>query len=269
MDRLDSQVVVITGSSRGFGLAMAKEFQNAGAKVVLCSRSVQSVNEAVQSLPHPGSALALPCDVRNLDEVRNVANVTEAEYGRIDIWVNNAGVAHAYAKITDVKPERWRESFETNFFGTYHGCLTALEKMLPRKRGQIINILGMGADRAAPNQSGYGASKAAVRALTQTLAAEYRNSGLVIYAVQPGMIWTEMLTNAEGVSDPGLRARMEWAMRVFGNPPEAPARYVVALAGHPDGSGKVHRLLGARVIVPRMIGELLGRGKRNPRPWEK
>ncbi len=83
------------------------------------------------------------------------------------------------------------------------------------------------------------------------------------------MIWTEMLTNAQGVETPQLRERMEWAMRVFGNPPEVPARFVRNLAEHPNGSGKMYRVLTPRVFMPRMLKEMLGAGKRNPRPWEK
>ncbi len=84
----------------------------------------------------------------------------------------------------------------------------------------------------------------------------------------PGMIWTEMLTGAEGVDEPRLRTRFEWAMRVFGNPPEVPARFVVQIAERGSENGKMYRLMTPRVFVPRMIGEMLGAGKRNPRPWE-
>jgi hypothetical protein len=81
------------------------------------------------------------------------------------------------------------------------------------------------------------------------------------------MIWTEMLTRAEGVEGQ-MRSRMEWAMRVFGNPPEVPARFVVEIARRGDANGKTFRLLSPRVYVPRMIREMFGASKSNPRPWE-
>jgi NAD(P)-dependent dehydrogenase (short-subunit alcohol dehydrogenase family) len=269
MTELDGQVVVITGSSRGFGKAMAIEFQRASARVVLSSRDADAVQRAVETLPNPANALGMACDVRDLNQVCALADAAVSQFGQIDIWINNAGISPGWGKLTDVDPARWRASFETNFLGTYHGCRVALEKMLPRQRGQIVNVLGAGADKAAPNQSAYGTSKTAIARLTETLAKEYADSGVTIDAVMPGMIWTEMLTGAEGVDDPRLRARFEWAMRVFGNPAQVPARYVVQMAERGGANGKVFHVLSPRVFVPRMIGEMFGAGKRNPRPWEK
>ncbi len=268
MTQLDGQVVVVTGSSHGFGKAMAIEFQRAGARVVLSSRDADAVQRAVEALPDPANALGQVCDVRDLNQVRALADATVSRFGQIDIWINNAGISPGWGKLANIDPTRWRASFETNLFGTYHGCLVALEKMLPRKRGQVVNVLGAGADKAAPNQSAYGTSKTAVARLTETLAKEYADSGVIIDAVMPGMIWTEMLTGAEGVDDPRLRTRFEWAMRVFGNPAEVPARFVVQMAERGGTNGKVFHVLSPRMFVPRMIGEMFGAGKRNPRPWE-
>lgn len=268
MVEASTKVIVITGSSRGFGKAMAEEFQRAGARVVISSRNSQAVQAAVRSLPRPADALGVACDVRDLEQVRHLAEATIDRFGQIDSWVNNAGISPGWGKLTAIDPVRWRESFDTNFYGTYHGCRVALDKMLPRRQGQIVNILGAGADRPAPNQSAYGTSKTAVAQLTRTLAKEYADSGITINAVMPGMIWTEMLTHAEGIDQAGMRTRMEWAMRVFGNPPEVPARFVLRVLQREGETGKTYRLLTPRVFLPRMLGEMLGAGKRNPRPWE-
>ncbi|MDE3091147.1 MAG: SDR family oxidoreductase [Chloroflexota bacterium] len=269
MVQLANQVVVITGSSRWFGKAMAIEFQRAGACVVVSSRDADAVKATVSALPQPANALGAACDVRDLNQVGALADVAVARFGQIDIWINNAGISPGWGKTTDIDPARWRESFETNFLRAYHGCRVALEKMLPRKTGQIINVLGAGAEKRAPNQSAYGTSKTAIARLTETLAKEYADSGVSITSIMPGMIWTEMLTGAEGVDEPRMRARFEWAMRVFGNPPEVPARFVVALAQRGGESGRMYKVLSPRMFVPRMIGEVLGAGRRNPRPWEK
>ncbi len=263
-----NKVIVITGSSRGFGKAMAVEFQRAGACVVISSRNAQAVEATVASLPRPTSALGVPCDVRDLEQVRRLAEATVDKFGQLDVWINNAGISPGWGKLNAIDPVRWRESFDTNFYGTYHGCRVALDKMLPRRQGQIVNLLGAGADRPAPHQSAYGTAKAAVAQLTRTLAREYADSGITINAVMPGMIWTEMLTRAEGVDKARMRTRMEWAMRVFGNPPEVPARFVLGILQREGETGKTYRLLTPRVFVPRMLGEMLGAGKRNPRPWE-
>jgi glucose 1-dehydrogenase len=264
---LTDQVVVITGSSRGFGYATAKEFLLAGARVVISSRDAESVKSAVSGLSKPDAALGLPCDVRELEQVRKLADAAVRRFGRIDIWINNAGLSHPYVKMLQIDPAQWRASFETNFLGAYNGCLVAMQQMLPQRSGQIINVLGAGADRPSPNQSAYGSSKAALWQLTRTLAEEYADTGVSINAVMPGMIWTEMLTRAEGVDDPHLKTRMEWAMRVFGNPPEVAARFVVQVASRDGNNGRMFRLLTPRMFLPRMIAEFFGAGRRNPRPW--
>ena len=268
MPSLNNSVVVITGSSRGFGYAMAVEFMNAGARVVLSSRDAESVKRAVDSLANPANALGIACDVRDLTQVRALADASIGQFGQIDVWINNAGISPGWGRMVDIDPEKWRDSFETNLFGAYHGCLAALEKMLPRKSGHIINVLGAGANKPAPNQSAYGTSKAAIARLTETLALEYSGDGIIINAVMPGMIWTDMLMGAEGVDEPRMRARFEWAMRVFGNPPRVPARFVLQMAQRASDSGKTFSVLSPAMFIPRMIGEMFGAGKKNPRPWE-
>ncbi len=268
MSSLANQVVVITGSSRGFGRAMAAEFQRARARVVISSRDAEAIQRAVAALTNPAAAFGKACDVRELDQVCALAEESMNRFGQIDIWVNNAGSSAGWGKMLDIDPGRWRDSFDTNVIGTYNGCRAALEKMLPVRHGRIINILGMGWDQPAPNQSPYGTSKAAIAMLTRTLALEYAESGVIFNTVQPGMMWTELLTRAEGVSNPTLRTRMEWAMRVFGNPPQVPARRVVYMAEHGMENGKTLRVVTPRMFVPRMVKEMLGGSKRNPRPWE-
>lgn len=261
-----NQVIVITGSSRGLGKALAIELQNQGARVVLSSRDVESVKRTVNEVPRPNDALGLACDVRDLTQVRALADAALEKFGALDVWINNAGLSHPYAKLREVDDAAWRTSFETNFFGVYHGCRVALDTM--KSRGQIINILGAGAFQAAPNQSAYGTSKTAIARLTETLAQEYADSGVAICAVQPGMIWTEMLTNAEGVDDPKLRTRFEWAMRVFGNPPHVPAQFIAHVIAQGGVNGKMYKVVTPAMFVPRMIGEMMGASKNNPRPWE-
>jgi NAD(P)-dependent dehydrogenase (short-subunit alcohol dehydrogenase family) len=268
MNSLDKQVVVITGSSRGFGLAMAREFQNAGARVALSSRNSEAVQKAIATLPNPANAIGMACDVRELAQVCALADATITRFGKIDVWINNAGISPGWGKTADIDAAQWRESFETNFIGAVNGCRVALEKMLPHRCGQIVNVLGAGADRPAPNQSAYGTSKAALKMFTQTLAQEYADSGIAIFALMPGMMWTDLLLEAKGVDEPQQRARFEWAMRVFGNPPHVPAQFIRDIIERGGTSGHVYRVLSPKMFVPRMIGEMLGAGKKNPHPWD-
>lgn len=266
---LKDTVVVITGSSRGLGYAMAREFLNAGARVVISSRDGETVDRAVAALLNPGNVFGMVCDARDLGQMRALADATVAQFGQIDVWVNNAGLSPGWGPLMKIDPEKWRASFETNFFGAANGCRVALEKMLPRQSGHIVNVLGAGVNKPAPNQSAYGTAKAAIARLTETLAIENADTGIIINAVMPGMIWTDMLLGAKGVDEPSRRARFEWAMRVFGNPPAVPAKFVLRMAQRGGGNGKTFSVLSPRTVVPRMLGEMLGAGKRNPQPWNQ
>src|SRR5512142_320974 len=131
MSDFADQVVVITGSSRGYGKAMAVEFQQAGARLVLSSRHADAVQAAVASLPRPADAFGIECDVRDLAQVRALADAAVQKFGPVDIWINNAGQSPGWGKLHTIDPERWREAFDTNIIGAYNGCRAALEKMLP------------------------------------------------------------------------------------------------------------------------------------------
>ena len=100
MIQLERQVVVITGSSRGFGKAMAIEFQHAGARVVLSSRDADAVQRAVDALPQPANALGMACDVRDLDQVCALADAAIGKFGLIDGWIINAGISAGWGKLT-------------------------------------------------------------------------------------------------------------------------------------------------------------------------
>ena len=106
MAKLQNEVVVITGSSRGFGKAMAIEFQRAGARVVVSSRDADAVQRAVSALHDPANALGTVCDVRDLEQVRALADAAVNQFGEIDVWINNAGISPGWGKLTQIDPAR-------------------------------------------------------------------------------------------------------------------------------------------------------------------
>ena len=132
---LDQQVIVITGASSGIGLATAETAARKGAKVVLAARSGETLEEvAARITAEGGQALSVPCDVSDRAQVNRLAQEAIAHFGRIDTWVNDAGIA-IYGRLDEVSEEDSRKLFETNFWGVVHGSLAALPHLKRRWRG--------------------------------------------------------------------------------------------------------------------------------------
>jgi len=232
MGLLANKVAVITGSSRGFGLAMAQAFASEGASVVLASRSDSAIQKAVESIrPMGAQATGTACDTSDMKQVEALGDHAVKTFGRFDIWVNNAGVSPACGPTVHVQPDEFVKTTQTNVLGTYYGSVVAMRHFLPRHAGKLINIAGAGARGPVPMQSAYAASKAWIRNFTLALAREYQDSGVCVHVLNPGMMTTDMLTQVEVVA--GFEHKLDalpMVLRVLGKPPEAPARKAVWLA---------------------------------------
>jgi NADP-dependent 3-hydroxy acid dehydrogenase YdfG len=166
------QVVVVTGASAGVGRAIARAFGAEGARVALLARSREPLEAAADEIRRAGGdALVLPLDVADADAVEAAAAETERRFGRIDTWVNDAMVS-VFAPALDVRPEEYRRVMEVNYLGYVHGTLAALRRMVPRDEGVVVQIGSALAYRSIPLQSAYCASKAAIRAFTDSLRSE-------------------------------------------------------------------------------------------------
>ena len=263
MGVLQDQVIVVTGSSRGLGFAIAQAAAAAGAKVVISSRTADAVAAALAALRAAGGeASGFVCDVGDLAQVEALAEFAVRVYGRFDVWINNAGYAPPFGPAMHIAPPAFMRAVQTNIIGTYHGSLVALRAFLPERRGKLINILGRGADgRPVPLQNGYAASKAWVRSFTLGLAQEYKDSGVGIYALNPGMMTTDFLTDLQAVSGyEGRLKAMPTIIRMWATPPENPARKVIWLASNAT-DGKTGLALSAMGPV-QMLGGALREGLR-------
>ncbi len=268
MAELDGKVAVITGGTRGLGLAIARAYAAEGARVVVASRSVEAVDSAVNGLRADGAqAAGQVCDVADLAHVEALADFALKAYGRIDVWVNNAGVSAPYGPTIHVPPDDFVRTVQTDVFGTYYGSLIALRYFLPRRAGKLINVLGRGDREPVPFQNAYAASKAWIRNFTLALAKEYKKSGVGIFAFNPGMMRTDLLTRVDAVAgyESKLRA-LPTVMRMWAKPPEGPAERAVWLASPAtDGrTGLEVRLLGPRGLVRGMVNEGLRVLRREP-----
>lgn len=239
MGVLEGKVAVITGSSRGLGSAIAETYARAGASVVLSARSETQLRANVEALTAKGyRAAGFPCDMSDLAAVQALAAQTVETFGKIDIWVNNAGMAGVFGPTAAVPVDHYERVVRTNIFGTYYGSITALEYMLPQRSGKLINLLGRGDDKPVPLQNAYAPSKAWVRSFTLALAKEYKDSGIGIFAFNPGLVDTDMLRKLE--SAPGYEAKLKplsTVIQLWANEPDVPAEKALWLAS-PATNGK-------------------------------
>jgi NAD(P)-dependent dehydrogenase (short-subunit alcohol dehydrogenase family) len=230
--KLNDKVVVITGGSRGLGLAIAQACVTEGAAVVIASRSAKSVDEAVSALKQQGArASGMAVDVGCLDEVQNLAGHALAVFGRMDVWVNNAGTAGPYGPTLDFSEEAFHQVVSTNILGAYHGSRVAMKHFVAQRAGKLINVLGHGYRGPQPNQNAYGSSKIWLRSFTMALAKETQDSGVGVFAFNPGMVLTDLLTDVEVFQgSEALLERFPMVVRALAKPPEVPARKVAWMA---------------------------------------
>jgi glucose 1-dehydrogenase len=233
MKKLEGKVAVITGASRGLGKAIAEAYSAAGAKVVLSARSRDEIEKNVAGLKAQGvDAAGFVCDVSDPGQVEGLALFAIQTYGHFDIWVNNAGVGGPYGPSLDIAPEDFLAVLRTNMFGAYYGSITAMRHFLPRKSGKLINILGAGDKGPVANQNPYASTKAWIRVFTLAMAKEYKDSGVGVYAFQPGLMDTDLLKEVTTFApfEQRLKNIMPFLIRAIGKPPEIPARKAVWLA---------------------------------------
>lgn len=195
---LSEQVIVITGASSGIGLATALEAAKEGAKVVLAARSQRTLAEVVSRIQEAGGqATSVVADVSRREDVERIAQVALATFGRVDSWVNNAGVS-AYGRLEEVKEHDARRIFDVNFWGVVHGSLVALP-LLRQGGGALINVGSEVSEAVAPLQGIYSASKHAVKGYTDALRIELLEAGekqISITLIQPTAVDTPFAQHA-------------------------------------------------------------------------
>jgi NAD(P)-dependent dehydrogenase (short-subunit alcohol dehydrogenase family) len=176
---LAEQVIVITGASSGIGLTTARQAARAGAKVLLVARSGDALAEIVADIHAAGGeADYAVADVGDAAQVRAAAEKAVARWGRIDSWINDAGMV-IYAKLVDTPEDEHRRLFETNYWGVVHGCLTAVEHLRERG-GAIVTVGSVASDMPTPILSAYSASKFASKGFVESLRIELAADGLPI-----------------------------------------------------------------------------------------
>ncbi len=265
---LQDKVAVITGGSRGLGYAIAEAYARAGAKIVIASRSHHSVDLAVDSLREAGyQATGIACDVSDIQQVEALAEFAVRTFGRIDIWVNNAGLSAPYGPTAHIPSGDFMSVINTNITGTYNGSVTAMRYFVAQKSGKLINLLGRGDNGSIALQNAYSSSKVWVRNFTKALAREYKNSGVGVFGFNPGLVRTEMLSNVHALN--GFEEKLNplrYVTLLWGNEADVPAQKALWLASSAtDGkSGMQVTVLTAWFKLSRLIALPFGRLKKQP-----
>lgn len=193
---LSGQVVLITGSSRGLGLALAEEFARHDARIVLTAHDEDELERARLHIAQLGAeVLAIPCDVTRHTEVQSLVDKVTLHYGHIDVLVNNAGII-TVGPLQAQTLEDFQDSMNTIFWGAYHATMAVLPQMYERHNGQIVNITSIGGKVSVPHLLSYSSAKFALEGFSEGLHSELAKEGIHVLTVAPGLMRTGSQVNA-------------------------------------------------------------------------
>jgi len=191
------KVIVITGSTKGIGRGLAEVFLSLGCKVAVASRRQSAVDETLVQLSKKyGSenVFGHVCDITKMDDVRALWNTTFQKFGKIDIWINNAGQANLLKKFWELDGESIQSVVSTNIEGTMYGSKVAITEMIKQGHGALYNFLGFGSNGMKINGLAlYGTTKYALRYFTDCLKREVKGTSVIVGSISPGMVATDML----------------------------------------------------------------------------
>lgn len=190
---LKDRVAIVTGGARGIGYAIAERMLRSGASVCLWDIDAGALDAAKAELSVLGKVHAATVDLTSISSVEAATASTLGAFGKIDILVNNAGIAGANAKTWETDPAEWQRVMAINLNGPFHCCHAVVPQMLKNGYGRIVNIASIAGKEGNPNAAHYSASKAGVVALTKSLGKELATSNIIVNAVTPAVIETDIL----------------------------------------------------------------------------
>jgi NAD(P)-dependent dehydrogenase (short-subunit alcohol dehydrogenase family) len=250
------KVVVITGSTRGIGFGLARELLRRDCGIVVSGRKAETVGWTVAELAAVFGANCIfgqACDVTDFASVQALWDSAAKRYGRIDIWINNAGISHRQIDLAAIPAEDQQSVVATNILGTIYGASVAMRGMRAQGGGAIYNLEGLGSDgRHMRGLNLYGMTKSAIAYLTDGLAREAKGSGVIVGAIRPGMVLTELITAQYTGRDEDWR-RMQRVFRIIASDVKDVAPWVAERV-------LANRRNGARIqyaTIPRMAGRMI------------
>ena len=248
--RVKNSVVVITGASSGIGRSTALRCADAGARLVLAARGSDALEAVARQCRKRGAkAIAVATDVTDPEKVDALADRAVAEFGSLDVWINNAAVG-AFGRLTDVPAGEFQRVLDVNISGYVNGARAALTRQVAQGSGVLINVASVVAETPLPYSAAYSMSKAAVRALSVSLRSELAlegMSGVEVCTVLPATIDTPFYQHAANYS----RRRPVAMPPVYS--PERVARAVVKLIAHPRREIVVGRPAGKLLVLQHRV----------------
>jgi len=242
MPELRGAVVAVTGASAGIGWETALAFAETGARLAVCARRLDRLEQLAQAVrAKGGEVVAEAVDVAQADQVRRFVDGAAARFGRLDVLVNNAGYG-AHGRVEELPAETFRHLMEVNYLGTVYGCQAAVPIMRRQGRGVIVNVSSIVGHRALAGGAAYAASKAAQISLTESLRAELRGTGVFVSSVHPvgtGTEFAEVAARESGGLASGPIGPQQSARRV--------AEAIVRCARRP--TPEVYPYLPSRALV--------------------
>lgn len=194
MNKIDlaGRAGIVTGGARGIGFAIAERFLESGAKVTLLDRDKAALDEAAAALAKKGTVATQVADVTDEASMRRAFDAAAKAHGKIDIMVNNAGIAGKNFKVWECPAEEFRQVVEIDLIGVFIGCKIAAGHMIQNKYGRIVNVASIAGKEGNPNASHYSAAKAGVIALTKSLGKELATSGVLVNCITPAAARTDI-----------------------------------------------------------------------------
>lgn len=263
------KTVVITGSTKGLGYALAEEYMRYGDRVVVTSRRQENVDHAVSMLRGNGSGRVegCVCDVSKGDDVERLGNFAVKKFGALDVWINNAGSVGKRGLLVEEGGEALEEVIGANLLGVMLGCRVAMRIMSERNGGVVWNVDGSGSfGNATPKRTAYGATKRAIPQLMKSLVKETKSmkgSPVSVNTFSPGMVLTDLLLGGD------LSPRTKKIFNFLAEEPDTVAEAMVPKLRKVRGSGgKYYKYLGVWQVIERLGGGFLF-GKRKNRFFDE
>ncbi|CAN5574139.1 SDR family NAD(P)-dependent oxidoreductase [soil metagenome] len=189
--RFDGKTALVTGGARGIGAAIATRLADEGARVAIADINLERATETAASIGH--NAIAVSLDVVSPESWQSAIASVNEQWGGLDILVNNAGIAGRSAPTWELSVDEWREVIDIDLSGVFLGCQSVLPGMIERGYGRIVNISSIAGKEGNPNAVPYSAAKAGVIGLTKAIAKEVATKGVIVNAITPAVIATEIL----------------------------------------------------------------------------
>ena len=251
---LRDKVVVVTGSTRGIGRAIAEACAADGARVVVSSRHQQAVDETCKALATRGyQVTGTAANVASPDDLERLLHYAQESWGKVDVWVNNAGVAGPFLPEDEWSMEEIDEVVRVNLIGTLQASKLVIPHFRERGGGVLLNMSGRGGrGDLAPFTTIYAATKAAIVSLTKSLAGENRRYPISIHAIMPGMVATDLYRNMKSSSRLADSARsIPYVLKAIGVPLEVVGPFVAGIAAQEPGkeTGKLYSLFKGRRMM--------------------